>query len=171
MRRLDRQRGLSGEPASKMGCFPITGSVLVAAVHVFLATIFLFLLPQPVSAQSVLQRSDSWLIMPIAILQGLDKITARVSVLAVGVEDSSLYGTLVITVRACRKRPPTEPPESAAFLEVFDQKPGEPPVALFSGWMFASSPTLNALEHPVYDVWLLDCKSEETKAPPSSGKE
>jgi hypothetical protein len=171
MRRLDRQRGLSGEPASKMGCFPITGSVLVAAVHVFLATIFLFLLPQPVSAQSVLQRSDSWLIMPIAILQGLDKITARVSVLAVGVKDSSRYGTLRITVRACRKRPPTEPPESAAFLEISDQKPGEPPVALFSGWMFASSPALNALEHPVYDVWLLDCKSEETKAPSSSGNE
>jgi hypothetical protein len=171
MRRLDLQRGSSGGLASEMDSFPITGSVLVAASRIFLAAIFLFLLPQQAGAQSVLRGADPWLIMPIAILQGLDKITARVSVLAVGVEDSSLYGTLVITVRACRKRPPTEPPESAAFLEVFDQKPGEPPVALFSGWMFASSPTLNALEHPVYDVWLLDCKSEETKAPPSSGKE
>jgi hypothetical protein len=156
MRRLDRQRGLSGGPASAMVAFPIAESVLVAAVRVFLAAIFLFLLPQQAGAQSILRRSDPWLIMPIAILQGLDKITARVSVLA---------------VRACRKRPPTEPPESAAFLEISDQKPGEPPVALFSGWMFASSPALNALEHPVYDVWLLDCKSDETKASPSSGKE
>jgi|GEM_PF-469834 hypothetical protein len=171
MRRLDRQRGLSGGPASAMVAFPIAESVLVAAVRVFLAAIFLFLLPQQAGAQSILRRSDPWLIMPIAILQGLDKITARVSVLAVGVEDTGRYGTLRITVRACRKRPPTEPPESAAFLEISDQKPGEPPVALFSGWMFASSPALNALEHPVYDVWLLDCKSDETKASPSSGKE
>jgi hypothetical protein len=151
MRRLDRQRGLSGGPASAMVAFPIAESVLVAAVRVFLAAIFLFLLPQQAGAQSILRRSDPWLIMPIAILQGLDKITARVSVLAVGVEDTGRYGTL--------------------FLEISDQKPGEPPVALFSGWMFASSPALNALEHPVYDVWLLDCKSDETKASPSSGKE
>ena len=171
MRRLYRQRGLLGEPASAMVSFPLAGSVLVAAVRVVLVAIFLFLLPQQVGAQSVLRRSDPWLIMPIAILQGLDKITARVSVLAVGVEDTGRYGTLRITVRACRKRPPTEPPESAAFLEISDQKPGELPVVLFSGWMFASSPALNALEHPVYDIWLLDCKRDETKAPSSSGKE
>ena len=121
-------------------------------------------------AQSVLRRSDPWLIMPAAVLQGLDKITARVSKVAIGVNDTGTYGTLRITVRACRKRPPTETPESAAFLEISDQKPGEPPVALFSGWMFASSPALNALEHPVYDVWVLDCSSASSTAP-SSGKE
>jgi hypothetical protein len=122
------------------------------------------------SAQTVLRRSDPWLIMPAAVLQGLDKITARVSNLAIGVDDTGEYGTLRIRVRACRKRPPTETPESAAFLEISDQKPGEPPVALFSGWMFASSPALNALEHPVYDIWVLDCSNASTKAP-SSGKE
>ena len=121
-------------------------------------------------AQNVLRRSDPWLIMPTAVLQGLDKITARVSNLAVAVDDIRAYGTLRITVRACRKRPPTEPPESAAYLEISDQKPGEPLVALFSGWMFASSPALNALEHAVYDVWLLDCSKASSTAP-SSGKE
>jgi hypothetical protein len=121
-------------------------------------------------AQTVLRRSDPWLIMPVAVLQGLDKITARVSAVAIGVDDTGVYGTLRITVRACRKRPPTETPESAVFLEISDQKPGEHPVALFSGWMFASSPALNALEHPVYDVWVLDCSSASSTAP-SSGKE
>lgn len=121
-------------------------------------------------AQNVLRRSDPWLIMPAAVLQGLDKITARVSNLAVALDDTEAYGTLRITVRACRKRPPTEPPESAAYLEISDQKPGEPPVALFSGWMFASSPALNALEHAVYDVWVLDCSKASSTAP-SSGKE
>ena len=121
-------------------------------------------------AQSVLRRSDPWLIMPEAIIQGLDKITARVSKVTIGVDESAAYGTLRITVRACRKRPPTETPESAAFLEISDQKPGEPPVALFSGWMFASSPALHALEHPVYDVWVLDCSNASSTAP-SSAKE
>ena len=121
-------------------------------------------------AQTLLRRSDPWLIMPAAVLQGLDKITARVSTFSVPVDNTGSYGTLRITVRACRKRPPTETPESAAFVEISDQKPGEQPVRLFVGWMFASSPALNALEHPVYDVWVLDCKSASTKEP-SSGKE
>ena len=123
-----------------------------------------------VGAQSVLRRSDPWHDMPIAVLQGLDKITARVSTFAVKMDEPSRYGTLNIVVRACRKRPPTETPESAAFMEIKDQNPGERPISLFNGWMFASSPALSALEHPVYDVWVLDCKSPSTK-PQSSGSE
>jgi hypothetical protein len=70
-------------------------------------------------------------------------------------------------VRTCRKRPPEEPPESAAFIEVRDIKPGETPKTLFTGWMFASSPAVSALEHPVYDVWVLDCKG---RAEPQAGE-
>ena len=94
----------------------------------------------------------------VAVLQGLNKVTARVSTIEAAVEETVRFGTLEIAVRWCHKAPPEEPPESAAFLEIRDDKPGEPPVALFSGWMFASSPALSALEHPVYDIWVLDCR-------------
>jgi hypothetical protein len=146
------------------------GFGLTTITRAMIAAFVLLLAQGPAQAQNLLRRSDPWLIMPAAVLQGLDKITARVSKVTIGVDDIGAYGTLRITVRACRKRPPTEPPESAAFLEISDQKPGEPPVALFSGWMFASSPALNALEHPVYDVWVLDCSNASSTAPPS-GKE
>ncbi len=92
-----------------------------------------------------------------AILQGLDKVTARVSEIEAPLHRLVRFGTLEVIVRACQKTPPEEPPESAAFLEIRDAKPGEATVALFTGWMFASSPALSALEHPVYDVWVLDC--------------
>lgn len=95
---------------------------------------------------------------PIAVLQTLDKVTGRVRTLDAPVEQTVRFGTLDIMVRACRKRPPEEQPESAVFIEVRDIKPGETPKLLFTGWMFASSPGISALEHPVYDVWVLDCK-------------
>lgn len=92
-----------------------------------------------------------------ALLQGLDKVTARISPIRAPIGEVVRFGTLAITVHRCLKRPPEEPPESAALLEVREVRPGETPVALFKGWMFASSPALNALEHPVYDVWVKDC--------------
>jgi len=96
---------------------------------------------------------------PAAILQGLDKITGRVQEIAAPVGAMTRFGSLEITVRACRKRPPEEPPDNIAFLEIADHKPGEQAVALFRGWMFSSSPALSALEHAVYDVWVIDCRS------------
>lgn len=90
-------------------------------------------------------------------LQGLDKVTARTSTFKVAVGETTKFGTLVITVRACDRTPPTEPPESTVFLDITEARPNEPVVDLFHGWMFASSPALNALEHPVYDVWALEC--------------
>lgn len=106
----------------------------------------------------------------VAVLQGLNKITARVSEIEAPIDEMVRFGTLEITVRTCYKAPPEEPPESAAFLEIVDEKPGELPVDLFSGWMFASSPALSALEHPVYDIWVLDCRpaaEPEIPAPPA----
>lgn len=93
------------------------------------------------------------------VLQGLDKVTARVSTINAQIGKPIRFGTLEITLRACHKRPPEEPPESAAFLEIREIRLGEQPKRLFSGWMFASSPALNPLQHPVYDVWVLDCKA------------
>ena len=107
---------------------------------------------------------------PVAVLQGLDKITARISTLAVPVDREVRFGSLWITPRACHKKPPEEAPEAAAFLEIDQQNPNEPRLALMRGWVFASSRGLNALEHPVYDVWLVDCKNAPTaNQAPSSG--
>jgi len=94
-----------------------------------------------------------------AVLQGLDKVTARVTTLRTSVGGTVHFGTLEVIVRHCDKRPPEEPPESTAFLDIWELRPGEAALDLFRGWMFASSPGLNALEHPVYDIWLLDCEN------------
>ena len=103
-----------------------------------------------------------------AVLQGLDKITARISTINVAVGQTVSFGSLQITLKACDKHPPEETPESAAFLQIVEQKQGEAPVTRFSGWMFASSPALSAMEHPVYDVWVLDCKNASSPASESS---
>jgi len=93
-----------------------------------------------------------------AILQGLDKTTARVSTIEVPLGQPARFGTLQIVARACHKKPPTETPESTAFLEIVDIRPDSPAISVFIGWMFASSPSVSAMEHPVYDVWVIDCR-------------
>ena len=107
---------------------------------------------------------------PVALLQGLDKITARVSKFEAPVGSPVRFGTLSIRVRDCERAPPEDPPESAAFLEIDELRPGEDRVRVFSGWMFASSPALSAVEHPVYDVNVLDCKTASGSSPAASGK-
>ncbi len=103
----------------------------------------------------------------VAVLQGLDKVTARVSTIEAPIGDTVRFGGLEIIARACDKRPPEETPESAAFLDIWEMREGEPAVSVFRGWMFASSPALSAMEHPVYDVWVLDCKNTAAAQPPA----
>ncbi|HEV8032826.1 MAG TPA: DUF2155 domain-containing protein [Stellaceae bacterium] len=102
---------------------------------------------------------------PTAVMQGLDKITARVSRFEAPVGRPVTFGSLLIVVRDCQKSAPEERPENAAFVEIGEIHPGEGKVQLFSGWMFSSSPALSALDHPVYDVNLLECKGTSA-APP-----
>ena len=104
----------------------------------------------------------------IAVLQGMDKVTARVSTIEAPVGEVVKFGTLEIIARHCDKRPPEETPESASFLDIWEVREGEAAVSLFRGWMYASSPALSALEHPVYDVWVLDCRKSSSKAPSTS---
>lgn len=99
-----------------------------------------------------------------AVMQGLDKVTARISTFEAPLDEEVAFGALRITLRACERAPPEEPPESAAFLDIYEAKQGEDPVSLFRGWMFASSPALSALEHPVYDVWVVECIVEPDPA-------
>jgi hypothetical protein len=111
----------------------------------------------------------------VALLEGLDKITARVSKFEAPVGAAVQFGTLAVRVRDCEKSPPEDTPESAAFVEIDETRPGETRKRVFSGWMFASSPALSALEHPVYDVILLDCKAASglprTTSGSSTGKD
>ena len=104
-----------------------------------------------------------------ALLEGLDKVTARVQQLEVSLGQPTRFGTLEITLQACFTSPPNETPEAAAFLQIDDLDLNRKD-RIFSGWMFASSPSLHALEHPVYDVWLTGCADPSTapgaEAPP-----
>jgi len=135
----------------------------MAGCHRLVVTIVLAcasFLGGPVLGQSTAPEPPGrWLpAAPTAVLQTLDKITGRVRRVEAPVEQTIRFGTLDIMVRTCRQRPPEEAPESAGFLEIREAKPGETPRTLFVGWMFASSPAVSALEHPVYDVWIIECK-------------
>jgi hypothetical protein len=102
---------------------------------------------------------------PIAILQGLDKVAAKVTRIETPVGGSVKFGTLSIIVRDCEAAPPEDPPDNAAFIQIYETSTGGEAKRLFSGWMFSSSPALSGLEHPVYDVTLLTCKAANAPAP------
>lgn len=108
---------------------------------------------------------------PRVRLQALDKTTARTETFEAKVGSTIQYGALYIKIQSCRKAPPIEQPESAAFLQIWEIPPETGKSEwVFSGWMFASSPALSAMDHPVYDVWVLDClgkppQTEETTGP------
>ncbi len=95
---------------------------------------------------------------PAARVQSLDKVTARTSTFDIAVGETKAFGNLRITLRACKENPPIEPPESAAFFEVVEVKPDANAEPVFNGWMFSSSPALSAMEHPIYDLWVLSCQ-------------
>ena len=100
---------------------------------------------------------------PSVILRALDKVTAKTETFAIPVGQQFDFGALTIAVRACRARPPLEPADAAAFLQIVEQKAGEMMIPRYSGWMFSSSPSLAALEHPVYDVWVVGCGEQKAE--------
>src|SRR6185437_14969295 len=93
------------------------------------------------------------------VMRGLDKITGRATTLLIPIGKSVQFATLTITARYCYSTPPTEPPETVAFVQIDDRRPDQPARRIFSGWMYASSPGLNGLEHPLYDAWVMSCKA------------
>ena len=95
------------------------------------------------------------------ILRGLDKITGRPTTLIAPLGKPIHYATLTITARYCYSTPPTETPETAAFVQIDDHRPDQPGRRVFSGWMYASSPGLHGMQHPLYDVWVITCKASE----------
>lgn len=113
----------------------------------------------PVSEPAVPEAVPEEELYNVALLQGLNKVTARISELEAIVGTSVRFGNLEIIVKNCWRAPASERPENAALMEIWDRKPGETPKAVFNGWMFSSSPSLAGLEHPVYDIVVLNCQS------------
>jgi hypothetical protein len=98
------------------------------------------------------------IVNPTAVFSGLDKITGRIITFDVAVNETVQFGALQVTPRACYTRPPTETPNTDGFVEVDEITLQGETKRLFTGWMFAASPGLHGVEHPIYDVWLVDCK-------------
>jgi len=101
-----------------------------------------------------------------ALFSGLDKITGRIIAFDAAVGETVQFGALQVTPRVCYTRPPTESPNTDAFIEVDEVTLQGEVKRIFTGWMFASSPGLHAVEHPIYDVWLTDCKNPVVAAAP-----
>ncbi len=95
---------------------------------------------------------------PAGVFAGLDKITGRITSFDVALNETVQFGALQVTPRACYTRPPTETPHTDAFIEVDEVTLQGEIRRIYTGWMFAASPGLHAVEHPIYDIWLTDCK-------------
>lgn len=97
-----------------------------------------------------------------AMLRALNKVTARTQDFDIFINEPVVLANLKIVMRACVEAPPEEPPETVTFLEIDEQRNTET-VRIFTGWMFASSPGLHAIEHPVYDLWPLSCRNDSSQ--------
>ncbi len=114
---------------------------------------------------------------PIAIFAGLDKITGTITTFEININETKRFGSLNVTPRICNTRPITEEPKTTSFIEVDENQFDGKLKRIFTGWMLAQSPGLNAVEHPVYDIWLTGCrdpnapKSDLPPAPPAADEE
>ena len=126
--------------------------------------------PQP-GDQVVVEPPPQRISNPTAVFSGLDKITGRIISFDVATNETVQFGALQVTPRVCYSRPPTETPNTDAFVEVDEVTLQGEIKRIFTGWMFAASPGLHAVEHPIYDVWLTDCKGGQNpnvaEAPPA----
>jgi hypothetical protein len=125
--------------------------------------------PQP-GDEIVVEPPPQRISNPTAVFAGLDKITGRIISFDVAINETVQFGALQVTPRVCYSRPPTETPNTDAFVEVDEVTLQGEIKRIFTGWMFAASPGLHAVEHPIYDVWVTDCKGGKNpnvaEAPP-----
>ena len=144
---------------------------------------------QPAAAPATQTDSQSPPAAPqggtVLTMRGLDKITGRPTSITAQIGKPIKFATLTITARFCYSTPQSETPETAAFVQIEDHRPDQASRRIFSGWMYASSPGLNGVEHPLYDVWVISCNNApapvvaantstapvKVKAPDSSDKE
>jgi len=128
-------------------------------MRLFLATFLMVCLSVPATAQDNLFSDPAPIEDQYIVTLGtLDKITARLSTIQVKQDTPVRFSSLQITMRSCHVNPPEEAPESVAFLEIDEIDHQDNQKRIFTGWMFASSPAVSSLEHPVYDIWVTECK-------------
>ncbi len=106
---------------------------------------------------------------PVAAFSGIDKITGRITNFDVYIGETVQFGALQVTPKVCYSRDDTEAQKVTSFVEVDEITLDRKIRRIFTGWMFADSPGLNAVEHPVYDVWLVECKGKSDVPPPEDG--
>lgn len=128
----------------------------------------LFILAAAIAVLGTAQARAEIIKNQIAVFAALDKVTGRISHLEIPIDQTVQFGALKVTPRVCDTRPPTEAPHTASFVEVDEIKLTGEVERIFTGWMFADSPGLHAVEHPVFDVWLTNCKTNEPVAPAGS---
>lgn len=116
------------------------------------------------------EDSDQWYPRKQAVLQGLNKVTARTSELKTLLNEKIRFGNLEIMVEKCLRGPQDEKEENTALITIWDEIPGQERAQVFRGWMFSSSPAISALEHPIYDVILLSCGNPKTAVKTPSAK-
>lgn len=121
--------------------------------------------PEPEAAAPAPPR-DTKLSNAVAVFAGLDKITGRIIAFDVYIDETVQFGALRVTPRVCYSRPSSETPQTDGFVEVDEITLDNRIQRIFTGWMFASSPGLNAVDHAIYDVWLTDCRASSDVAPP-----
>ena len=129
---------------------------IIARLGAIAASVLLTLAATPAEAAKI--TND------IAVFAALDKVTARVSELKITIDETTVFGALKITPRACYTRPPTQRPRTSVFVEIDEIQLDGKEERIFSGWMFAESPGVHGVEHPVFDVWLTNCRILEGEA-------
>jgi hypothetical protein len=135
----------------------MTGKMLVKALGLAVA---LFVVPTVASANRIEN--------PVAVFSGIDKITGRTTTFDVYINETVQFGALQVTPRVCYTRDEAEAAKTTTFVEVDEITLDRKIRRLFTGWMFADSPGLNAVEHPIYDVWLEGCKMQSDVPPPDA---
>lgn len=147
---LRRRSGVSAISGTCLLSMPLPRPSLPARLQVMLlAALFTATVPLAARAQRIENQ--------VAVFAALDKVTARISRLEIKLGETVKFGALKVTPRLCYSRPPDLPPKTTTFVEVQELQLDGSEKKLFSGWMFAESPGLDAVEHAVYDVWLTEC--------------
>jgi hypothetical protein len=136
--------------ATRRRANPAIARIRPALAAAALAVVSALTTPQPALADKISN--------PIAVFNGLDKITGRIISFEVAINETVQFGALQITPRVCYSRPPTDAPQTDTFAQVDEIDELKQIKRIFSGWMFADSPGLHGVEHPIFDVWLTACK-------------
>ncbi|AGB46652.1 hypothetical protein Mesau_04314 [Mesorhizobium australicum WSM2073] len=149
---------------------PILTGGLTLAASLAVSTIAFAASPAPAPPAPAAPAGSDRITNPVAEFAGIDKITGRIITFDVYIDETVQFGALQVTPRVCYSRPQNEQPKTDSFVEVDEITLDRKIRRIFTGWMFAESPGLNAVEHAVYDVWLKECKQKSDVPAPDAGK-